>query len=123
MSQDLPYQVLAECAARERMVKYAFIMFSDPDNKSEAAKAVHAMFSAITQRNEGNEATVYFYGVGPKCVPTEEPHVKHMPDEALRAGAVYGAGGFCASPASMNAKDQVAARAKGVPLLWVRTCI
>ncbi|BFH73129.1 hypothetical protein SJAV_10730 [Sulfurisphaera javensis] len=88
-------------------MKYAFIIFSDPDIKSELVKAAHALHYAINLKRKGNEVLVYFEGLGEKILVSDNEYIKPLLNEALKEGIVYGACGYCASPPHLNIKDKL----------------
>jgi len=48
--------------------KYAFIIFSDPEIKSELVKAAHALHYALALKDKGNDVIIYFEGLGEKIL-------------------------------------------------------
>ncbi|BFI75624.1 hypothetical protein [Sulfurisphaera ohwakuensis] len=96
-------------------MKYAFIIFSDPDIKSELVKAAHALHYAINLKKKGNDVVIYFEGLGEKILISDNSYIKPLVDEATKQGIIYSACGYCASPPHLNIRDKVVA--KGFRLL------
>lgn len=48
--------------------KYAFVIFSDPEIRSELVKAAHALHYALRLKEKGNRVLVYFEGLGEKIL-------------------------------------------------------
>ncbi|BCU66662.1 hypothetical protein HS7_00990 [Sulfolobales archaeon HS-7] len=90
--------------------KYAFIIFSDPDIRSELVKAAHALHYAINLKKKGKDVFLYFEGLGEKLLVNDIPYIKPLIDEAIRMNLIYGVCGYCASPPHLNVKDKLLAK-------------
>lgn len=95
--------------------KYAFIIFSDPEIKSELVKAVHALHYALGLKEKGHEVIVYFEGLGEKILTLEPDYIKPVLNKAIKEGLIYGVCGYCASPPHLNIADKL--RQKGYNLI------
>jgi hypothetical protein len=95
--------------------KYLFVVFSDPDIRSELVKASHALHYAIGLKRKGNEVLIYFEGLGEKILTNEIQYIKPVLEEASREGLIYGACGYCASPPHLNLRDKITS--KGIRLI------
>ena len=87
--------------------KYAFVIFSDPDIRSELVKAAHALHYALKLKEKGNQVLVYFEGLGEKILVQEPQYIKPLLDAAKREGLIYGVCGYCASPPHLNVADKL----------------
>lgn len=86
------------------MAKYAFVIYSDPDVRSELVKAMHAIQYAIALKRKGHEVVIFFDGLGTK-VPLSQ--LKSLVEQASRMGLIYGACGYCASPPHVNVSSKL----------------
>lgn len=86
------------------MGRYAFIILSNPpEDLSEAVRAAHALHYAAGGLKEegGHDVVVYFDGLGSRIPIAQSPYkggLRPAYEEAVRAGVIYGACGYCASP-------------------------
>jgi len=91
------------------MGRYALIILSNPEDLSEAIKAAHALHYAVGLKGRGHDVVVYFDGLGSRIPIAQSPYKGLRPayEEALRAGLIYGACGYCASPPHLNIGDEL----------------
>lgn len=89
------------------MAKYAFAIYTDPDIKSEAVKAEHALHYALALKAKGHDVIIYFDGLGTKVPISSSPLLKPFVEQAIKAGIVYGACGYCASPGHAGTRDKL----------------
>jgi len=94
------------------MAKYAFVIYSDPEVRSELVKAMHAIQYAMALKRKGHEVLIFFDGLGTK-VPLSQ--LRPLVEEATKMGLVYGACGYCAPPPPVNVSSRL--REAGLKLL------
>ncbi|BBD73885.1 hypothetical protein HS1genome_2274 [Sulfodiicoccus acidiphilus] len=87
------------------MSRLAFVLYTDPEQRSELVKAQHALQAAIQLKRKGHDVKVFFDGLGVK-VPLHEK-TRELVDEAMKEGIVAGACGYCASPPHVNVTEKV----------------
>jgi predicted peroxiredoxin len=95
------------------MGKYAFVLYTDPDQRSEMVKAQHALQAALELKKKGHDVKVFFDGLGMK-VPIHDK-TKELVEKLSKENAISGACGYCASPPHVNVAEKL--RSAGLNLI------